>query len=212
MKKTHFMSTPKPDLSAISLSMARKNRPRDLLRRLRQYFLYSKLRSLLPPQPLQLTSFVGSTEMATEYEPPRHEIPRGDFDEDKRAENNREEKEAEGEAEEDEDDVVCECDYVNDNDEDDDEVDGTEKAFVPSIKTKRMDDSLLISTVVLKDVALSSSLFRLLEEEKLNIVFENQYRTETKVSHTLQVRVPLEYDVDVLERKLKKWARTGTHL
>ncbi|KAJ8622778.1 hypothetical protein MRB53_031307 [Persea americana] len=181
MKKTHFMSTPKPDLSAISLSMARKNRPRDLLRRLRQYFLYSKLRSLLPPQPLQLTSFVGSTEMATEYEPPRHEIPRGDFDEDKRAENNREEKEAEGEAEEDEDDV-------------------------------RMDDSLLISTVVLKDVALSSSLFRLLEEEKLNIIFENQYRTETKVSHTLQVRVPLEYDVDVLERKLQKWARTGTHL
>lgn len=127
--------------------------------------------------------------MATEYEPPRHEIPRGDFDEDKRAENNREEKEAEGEAEEDEDDVVCECDYVNDNDEDDDEVDGTEKAFVPSIKTKRMDDSLLISTVVLKDVALSSSLFRLLEEEKLNIIFENQYRTETKVSHTLQVIV-----------------------
>lgn len=112
--------------------------------------------------------------MAIEYEPPSHEIPARDFDEDIVAESRREEKEEE---EDDDDDVVCDCCYVSEN----------EKAIEPSIKIKRMDSCLLISAVVLKDVALSSSLFRLIEEEKLDVIFENQYRTETKVSHTLQV-------------------------
>lgn len=116
--------------------------------------------------------------MATEYEPPIHEIPGGDSDEESAiAIPPQQEEEEEIEEEEDEEEEK----------EEEDMVDVTQEAFVPSIKIKRMEKALLISTVVLKHVALSSGLFRLLEEEKLDLIFENQYRTETKVSHTIQV-------------------------
>ncbi|KAJ8619721.1 hypothetical protein MRB53_028250 [Persea americana] len=186
----------------IRVAVIRKNSPRDiLLRQLREYFLYSKLSSLLPRgQPLEeISSSIEGDQVATEYEPPIHEIPGGDSDEERAiAIPPQQEEEQEQEEEEDE--------------KEEDMVDVTQEAFVPSIKIKRMEKALLISTVVLKHVALSSGLFRLLEEEKLDLLFENQYRTETKVSHTIQVRMPSEYDVDALETKLQTWATTGTHV
>ncbi|KAF5197339.1 hypothetical protein FRX31_013074 [Thalictrum thalictroides] len=91
--------------------------------------------------------------------------------------------------------------------ESDDEEENSSKPFVPKVRTKNLDaDSLLIETLVLKDVALTSCLFRILEEEKLEIVFEHQYRTETKVSHTLQVKVQEGYNIEALEMKLCTWA------
>ncbi|KAK9124105.1 hypothetical protein Sjap_013707 [Stephania japonica] len=48
-----------------------------------------------------------------------------------------------------------------------------------------MEGSIFVSTVALKDVALNSVLFRILEEEKLD-VFENQSRTDDKVAHNFQ--------------------------
>ncbi|KAF5203508.1 hypothetical protein FRX31_006905 [Thalictrum thalictroides] len=90
--------------------------------------------------------------------------------------------------------------------EDDDE-DRSKQLFVPTIKLKKMNnDSILIDTMVLKNVSLTSDLFRILEEEKLDILFENQYRTETKVAHTLQVKVQQGYNIATLEEKLCLWA------
>ncbi|RWR94787.1 hypothetical protein CKAN_02409700 [Cinnamomum micranthum f. kanehirae] len=191
----------------IRVAVKRKNSPTDLLlRQLREYYLYSKLRSLLPrEQPLEeISSSIEGDQVATEYEPPIHEIPGGDSDEESAiAIPPQQEEEQEKEKQEEEDE---------EGEEEEEMVDVTQEAFVPSIKIKRMEKALLISTVVLKHVALSSGLFRLLEEEKLDLIFENQYRTETKVSHTIQVRTPSEYDVDALEIKLQTWATTGTHV
>ncbi|XP_010243194.1 PREDICTED: uncharacterized protein LOC104587334 [Nelumbo nucifera] len=86
------------------------------------------------------------------------------------------------------------------------EIDDESQPFAPSVKIRRIDNTLLISTIVLKDVALSSSLFSILEEEKLDIVFENQYRTEHTVAHTVQVKVQPDYDINELEMKLCRWA------
>ncbi|KAI3996718.1 hypothetical protein MKX01_041018 [Papaver californicum] len=84
--------------------------------------------------------------------------------------------------------------------------------FMPSIKIRKItDDSILIDTVVEKDVSLTSTLFGVLEEEKLDIVFERQYRiTETQVSHTIQVKVQPDYDLHDLENKLRTWAGFST--
>ncbi|RZC62109.1 hypothetical protein C5167_023847 [Papaver somniferum] len=79
--------------------------------------------------------------------------------------------------------------------------------FLPSIKIRKItEDSILIDTVVQKDVSPTSTLFCVLEEEKLDIVFERQYRTETQVSHTIQVKVQPDYDLHDLEYKLRTWA------
>ncbi|XP_026405563.1 uncharacterized protein LOC113300575 isoform X2 [Papaver somniferum] len=83
--------------------------------------------------------------------------------------------------------------------------------FMPSIKIrKKTEDSILIDTVVQKDVSPTSTLFGVLEEEKLDIVFERQYRTETQVSHTIQVKVRPDYDLHDLENKLRTWAGFST--
>ncbi|KAI3997757.1 hypothetical protein MKX01_007644 [Papaver californicum] len=88
-----------------------------------------------------------------------------------------------------------------------------EYEFMPSINIQKItEDSILIDTVVQKDVSLTSTLFGVLEEEKkLDIVFERQYRiTETLVSHTIQVKVQPDYDLHDLEIKLCTWARFST--
>ncbi|KAK9158663.1 hypothetical protein Scep_005237 [Stephania cephalantha] len=82
------------------------------------------------------------------------------------------------------------------SDDEDDEEEGSSSSssssFIPSIRIKRMEDHLiLISTVVVKDVALTSDLFQLLEDEKLDIASESQYRTETRVAHTVQVIISI---------------------
>ncbi|KAI3926144.1 hypothetical protein MKW98_028280 [Papaver atlanticum] len=83
--------------------------------------------------------------------------------------------------------------------------------FMPSIKIRKItEDSILIDTVVQKDVSPTSTLFGVLEEEKLDIVFERQYRTETQVSHTIQVKVQPDYDLHDLEYKLRTWAGFST--
>ncbi|KAK9124106.1 hypothetical protein Sjap_013708 [Stephania japonica] len=84
------------------------------------------------------------------------------------------------------------------------------RPFVPSIEIRTMEGALLINAVVLKEVSLTSALFRVLEEEKLDIVFENQYRSETKACHTIQVRVEPDYNIDSLARKLGVWAGKKT--
>ncbi|KAK9168573.1 hypothetical protein Syun_000713 [Stephania yunnanensis] len=108
-------------------------------------------------------------------------------------------------------DHVEEKEVTSGSDDEDDEEEGnrssSSSSFIPSIRIKRMEDHLiLISTVVVKDVALTSDLFQLLEDEKLDIASESQYRTETRVAHTVQVKVPEGYDVDALEKKLCAWA------
>ncbi|XP_043699806.1 uncharacterized protein LOC122650456 [Telopea speciosissima] len=86
------------------------------------------------------------------------------------------------------------------------EVEDESKPFVPSIKIIRSDVSLLISTIVLKDISLTSTLFHILEQEELQIDYETQYRSDTKVSHTIKVNMRPGYDVDELEKKLWRWA------
>ncbi|PIA37143.1 hypothetical protein AQUCO_03000011v1 [Aquilegia coerulea] len=99
---------------------------------------------------------------------------------------------------------ICE---INVDIESDEEI---SKPFVPSVKIKKFDDSVLIETLALKDVALTSGLFRILEDEKLEILFENQYRTETIVAHTLQVKLQPGYNIEALEMKLCVWAGKPT--
>ncbi|KAG9449538.1 hypothetical protein H6P81_009503 [Aristolochia fimbriata] len=192
-------------LAGVRAVIIRKNSPEALiLRRIREYLLFSKLRSLVPPLQFETRApspNPNSSEGVMEYEPERDEIPVGDSDEDN-AETSTESEttSTRDKASEDAEEEVLF--------EEEDEKDGTgaEKPFVPSIKIKRTDDALFISTIVLKDVALTSLLFHILEEEKLDIVYENQYRTETKVAHTIQVRVGADYDADALEKKLCIWA------
>ncbi|KAI3856198.1 hypothetical protein MKX03_027780 [Papaver bracteatum] len=83
--------------------------------------------------------------------------------------------------------------------------------FMPSIKIRKItEDSIQIDTVVQKDVSPTSTLFGVLEEEKLDIAFGRQYRTETQVSHTIQVKVQPHYDLYDLENKLRTWAGYST--
>ncbi|KAF9594173.1 hypothetical protein IFM89_028830 [Coptis chinensis] len=178
-----------------------------ILSRLRKDLLYSKLRSLIPSQEVK------PSEAATELELEPYEIPaERDYDEEyfnppnasngfltniDRLENKRSN----------EDDKTSGYTVLFESEEDEEE---TLKPFVPSIKLDRMEGSILISTIVLKEVSLTSALFALLEEEKLDIVSENQYRTETKVAHTIQLNVPPGYNIDELERRLCIWARKPT--
>ncbi|KAK9153856.1 hypothetical protein Sjap_001336 [Stephania japonica] len=88
-----------------------------------------------------------------------------------------------------------------------------EEPFVPTITIRKMEGSLLINAVVLKHVALTSNLFRIFEEEeKIGVLFENHYRTESKASHTIHLDVQLDYDVCTLEKKLCAWAGESTLL
>ncbi|XP_058077311.1 uncharacterized protein LOC131225738 [Magnolia sinica] len=204
MKNNHNGATPTNPLKGVRALLIRKNSPAELLlNRLREYLLYSKLRSLLPSQPFEVKRL---KEIPMEYEPAPHEIPGRDSDDENTsgpAEASRAEDSSQSQGED--------FDYALESDEEKEKNSGPGKTFIPSIKIKKLDSTLLISTVVLKDVALSSALFRLLEEEKLDIVYENQYRTETKVVHTIQVNLPSEgLDIDDLEQKLQAWAARRT--
>ncbi|XP_068643363.1 uncharacterized protein [Aristolochia californica] len=183
-------------LVGVRAVIIRKNSPEALiLHRVQEYLLFSKLRSLVPPLKSEMPPRNPSPEGVVEYEPSRDELPAGDSDEENaEISTNLQITSHRNESNEEEDEVLFE------------EETEAEKPFVPSIKIKRMVDALLISTIVLKDVALTSALFRILEEEKLDILYENQYRTETKVAHTIQVRVGTEYDAVALEKKLCLWA------
>ncbi|KAK9158666.1 hypothetical protein Scep_005240 [Stephania cephalantha] len=100
----------------------------------------------------------------------------------------------------------CTIDFESDEEEESSLL-SQPRPFVPSIEIRTIEGSLLINTVVLKEVSLTSALFRVLEDEKLDIVFENQYRSETKAFHTIQVRVEPDYNIDGLVRKLGVWAK-----
>ncbi|KAI3966892.1 hypothetical protein MKX01_009009 [Papaver californicum] len=164
-----------------------------LQRRIKEYILFSKLKSMIPPpQPFQ-EQVSERHEEATEVDMELREIPSAERDSD---------EETKSEDEDDDDLGDTTIDFDSDYEKDGDEV----KSFVPSIKIKVMEDLILISTIVLKKVASTSSLFRILEEEKLDIVFENQYRTESIVAHTIQVRIQPEYNIQVLEDRLRMWA------
>ncbi|KAK9127565.1 hypothetical protein Syun_016362 [Stephania yunnanensis] len=90
-----------------------------------------------------------------------------------------------------------------------------EEPFVPTITIREMEgNSLLINAVVNKNVSLTSNLFRIFEEEenKIVVLFENQYRTESNASHTIHLDVQPDYDVGTLEKKLCAWAGETTLL
>ncbi|KAI3908315.1 hypothetical protein MKX01_027337 [Papaver californicum] len=164
-----------------------------LQRRIKEYILFSKLKAMIPPQPFQ-GQVPERHEEATEVDMELREIPSAERDSD---------EETKSDDEEDDDDLGdTTIDFDSDYEKDRDEV----KSFVPSIKINVMENLILINTMVIKSVALTSSLFRILEEENLEIVFENQYRTESKVAHTIQVRIQPEYNVQVLENRLRMWA------
>ncbi|KAK1265871.1 hypothetical protein QJS04_geneDACA000267 [Acorus gramineus] len=175
-----FESTTTNPMKGVGETLIRK-RSRTL-RRLKEYLLYRKLRSLVSP-PNTYENEIQSTNM--------------DEEEIKSADRTGDEGVEACKSSECDDDV--DVDYGEDDDDD-------EWEFVPSVKLKRMDTSLLISAVVLKDVALSSKLFQLLEEQKLDIVFANQYRTETKVSHTIQVNLHSENEMVAFKERLYLWA------
>ncbi|KAI3974813.1 hypothetical protein MKX01_028073 [Papaver californicum] len=80
--------------------------------------------------------------------------------------------------------------------------------FMPFFKIRKMtEDSVQIHTAAQKDVSLTSTLFDVPKEEKLDIVFGHQYIiTETKVPHTIQVEMQPGYDLNDLENKLRTWA------
>ncbi|KAI3846111.1 hypothetical protein MKW98_015480 [Papaver atlanticum] len=161
-----------------------------LQRRIKEYILFSRLKSMIPPQPSQ-EQISARHEEATEMDMELREIPSAERDSDEETKSD------------DEDDLGdTTIDFDSDYEKDGDEV----KSFVPSININVMENLILINTIVLKKVALTSTLFRILEEENLDIVFENQYRTECKVAHTIQVRIQPEYNIQVLENRLRIWA------
>ncbi|KAJ4978096.1 hypothetical protein NE237_008876 [Protea cynaroides] len=185
-----------------------KNSPEHLLfRRLRQRLLFAKPRSLIPPQAFQQVRTFGTCEQekTTEVKVESHEIPQGDSDEDMEAAPSASSSGAASSA--------APAPALLDDDEDNDgkykievEVEDESKPLVPSIQIIKSEASLLISTIVLKDMSLSSTLFQILEQEELQIDYENQYRSEKKVSHNIKVNVRPGYDVDQLEKKLWRWA------
>ncbi|RZC90878.1 hypothetical protein C5167_028708 [Papaver somniferum] len=161
-----------------------------LQRRIKEYILFSRLKSMIPPQPSQEQISVRHEE-ATEVDMELSEIPSAERDSDEETKSD------------DEDDLGnISIDYDSDFEKDGDDV----ESFVPSIKISKIEDLILINTTVLKKVALTSSLFRIFEEENLDIVFENQYRTECNVAHTIQVRIQPEYNIQLLEKRLWMWA------
>ncbi|KAI3908314.1 hypothetical protein MKX01_027336 [Papaver californicum] len=164
-----------------------------LQRRIKEYILFSKLKSMIPHQPFQ-GQISERNEEAIEVDMELREIPSAERDSDEETKSDDEEK--------DDDLGDTTIDFDSDYEKDRDEV----ISFVPSIKLNVMENEILINTIVLKSVALTSSLFRILEKENLEIVFENQYRTESKVAHTIQVRIQPEYNVQVLENRLRMWA------
>ncbi|OVA17952.1 hypothetical protein BVC80_1835g355 [Macleaya cordata] len=217
------------------------------IHRLKQYFLYSKLKSLLPaaagassssspPFTQQLgimsTDHEGSGASATEMELLEpHEClvdDQRDYSDDEIIINippscnstttttvidhHHHEKKVDDDDDDDGDGAGWgnwgNVEYEREDEED--EESKASRPFKPSIKILRMEDSIQISSIVQKDISLTSTLFGVLEEEKLDILFENQYRTETKVAHTIQVRVKPGYDVDALEKKLRTWAGYST--
>lgn len=121
--------------------------------------------------------------MADEYELPRLEAP-PDSDEEDAGKMEVKGKCDEGDENEEHTEIIFEEGGFDDEDEE-----RPITPFVPWIKIKQMEESFLITTMVHKEVALTSNLFRIMEEERLDIVFENQCRTKTKVSHTLQVSI-----------------------
>ncbi|KAI3846110.1 hypothetical protein MKW98_015479 [Papaver atlanticum] len=164
-----------------------------LQRRIKEYILFSKLKSMVPPPQAFQEQISVRHEEAIEVDMEFREIPSVERDSDEETKS----------ADEDEDDLGnISIDYDSDFEKDGDDV----KSFVPSIKISKIEDLIFINTTVLKKVALTSSLFRILEEENLDIVFENQYRTECKVAHTVQVRIQPEYNIQVLENRLRMWA------
>ncbi|KAI3856730.1 hypothetical protein MKX03_029997 [Papaver bracteatum] len=166
-----------------------------LQRRIKEYIVFSNLKSVIAPRPFQEQISVRHEE-AAEVDMEFREIPSAERDSD-------EETKSGDDDDEDEDDLGnISIDYDSDFEKDGDDV----KSFVPSIKISKIEDLILIHTTVLKKVALTSTLFRILEEENLDIVFENQYRTECEVAHTIQVRIQPEYDIQVLENRLRIWA------
>ncbi|KAI3831354.1 hypothetical protein MKW92_039549 [Papaver armeniacum] len=167
-----------------------------LQRRIKEYILFSKLKAMVPPPQAFQEQISERHEEATEVDMELREIPSVERDSD-------EETMSDDDDDEDEDDLGnISIDYDSDFEKDGDDV----KSFVPSIKISKIEDLILINTMVLKKVALTSSLFRILEEENLDIVFENQYRTECKVAHTIQVRIQPEYNIQLLENRLRMWA------
>ncbi|RZC77194.1 hypothetical protein C5167_001350 [Papaver somniferum] len=165
-----------------------------LQRRIKEYILFSKLKSMVPPPQAFQEQISGRHEEATELDMELREIPSAERDSD---------EETKSDDDDDKDDLGnTSIDYDSDYEKDGDEV----KSFVPSIKISKIEDLILINTTVLNKVALTSSLFRILEEENLDIVFENQYRTECTVAHTIQVRIQPEYNIQVLENRLRIWA------
>lgn len=164
-----------------------------LQRRIKEYILFSKLKSMVPPPQAFQEQISVRHEEATEVDMELREIPSDERDSDEESKSD----------DEDEDDLGnISIDYDSDFEKDGDDV----KSFVPSIKITIIEDLILINTTVLKNVALTSSLFRIFEEENLDIVFENQYRTECKVAHTVQVRIQPEYNIQLLENRLRTWA------
>ncbi|KAI3856729.1 hypothetical protein MKX03_029996 [Papaver bracteatum] len=163
-----------------------------LQRRIKEYILFSRLKSMIPPQPSQ-EQISERHEEATEMDMELREIPLAERDSDEETKSD----------DDDDDDHLgnITIDFDSDYEKDGDAV----KSFVPSININVMENLVLINTTVLKNVALTSTLFRILEEENLDIVFENQYRTECKVAHTIQVRIQPEYDIRVLENRLRMW-------
>ncbi|RZC77191.1 hypothetical protein C5167_001335 [Papaver somniferum] len=165
-----------------------------LQRRIKEYILFSRLKSMIPPQPSQEQISIRHEE-ATEVDMELSEIPSAERDSDEETKSDDDD--------EDEDDLGnISIDYDSDFEKDGDDA----KSFVPSIKITKIEDLILINTTVLKNVALTSSLFRIFEDENLDIVFENQYRTECKVAHTIQVRIQPEYNIQLLEKRLRMWA------
>ncbi|RZC90880.1 hypothetical protein C5167_028713 [Papaver somniferum] len=159
-----------------------------LQRRIKEYILFSKLKSMVPPPQAFQEQISVRHEEATEVDMELREIPSAERDSDE---------------ESNEDDLGnISIDYDSDFEKDGDDV----ESFLPSIKISKIEDLILINTTVLKKVALTSSLFRIFEEENLDIVFENQYRTECKVAHTIQVRIQPEYNIQLLEKSLRMWA------
>ncbi|KAK9127559.1 hypothetical protein Syun_016356 [Stephania yunnanensis] len=165
-----------------------------ILKQIKEYVLYTRLRSLVPPTlPSEIK---GSENVATEIELDCEEAPERESDEESNG--GVRGRGSDGE-------IGCGegcCRVVFESEEED-----VTEEFVPSVKIRVLEESLLISTIVDKDIALASELFRILEEEnEIDIVFENQYRTESRVAYTIQVKVLPDYKVELLEKKLCRWA------
>ncbi|KAK9126567.1 hypothetical protein Scep_015413 [Stephania cephalantha] len=196
MKKKNKKSSRANKLRGPQSVMISKNNDHpeeQILKQIKEYVLYTRLRSLVPPTlPSEIK---GSGNVATEIELDCEEVPERESDEESTA--GVRGRGSDGE-------IGCGegcCRVVFESEEEDTE------EFVPSVKIRVLEESLLISTIVDKDIALASELFRILEEEnEIDIVFENQHRTESRVAYTIQVKVLPDYNVELLEKKLCRWA------